>query len=311
MTRHYTLPGRSPAMTRVSRTLTQVTTAALLVLGGCSDEQPTGPEPLPAPVASVTIVPETIQLTVGETRQLAASPRDAQGNTLTRPVTWTSTDADVATVNASGTVRAIAGGTVTIRAASEGKQGNAAVQVQVAIPAELELSRSNLMFTGIAAIQSPAPASVNVTAKNGVANGLVAQIHYGTGDPQGRLTATFSATAAPAALTITTQTGMLLPGSYTARIALRSSTKPEIMEKSVNVMFVVQPRPAAERAQRRPPRLRGRPQRRDVLLGHERGRTARHRRAHGPESTRQGRRRPHVLSDHGRRRAHLRPGGKR
>ena len=36
---------------------------------------------------------------------------------------------------------------------------------------------------------------------------------------------------------------MLLPGSYTARIALRSSTKPEIMEKSVNVMFVVQPGP--------------------------------------------------------------------
>ena len=71
MTRHYTLPGRSPAMTRVSRTLTQVTTAALLVLGGCSNEQPTGPEPLPAPVASVTIVPETIQLTVGETRRLA------------------------------------------------------------------------------------------------------------------------------------------------------------------------------------------------------------------------------------------------
>jgi uncharacterized protein YjdB len=51
--------------------------------------------------------------------QLSATPRDAQGNVLVRPVQWTTTDAAVATVSANGLVTGISTGTALIIATSE------------------------------------------------------------------------------------------------------------------------------------------------------------------------------------------------
>src|SRR5207249_3753143 len=86
--------------------------------------------PPPAPVASVSVSPASASVSVGQTVQLAATPKDANGNPLTgRTVTWSSGNSGVATVSASGIVTGVSPGAATITAASEGKGGTAAVTV--------------------------------------------------------------------------------------------------------------------------------------------------------------------------------------
>ena len=85
----------------------------------------------PAPVATVTVTPSSATIEVGESAQLAAVLRDAAGVELTgRSVTWTTANASIVQVSATGEVTGVAvGGPVTITATSEGKQGTAQVTV--------------------------------------------------------------------------------------------------------------------------------------------------------------------------------------
>src|SRR5213083_1386954 len=83
------------------------------------------------PVASVTVTPGTASLTVGQTVQLTATLRDANGNPLTgRVITWQSSNSAIASVNGSGLVSGVAaGGPVTMTATSEGQSGTASITV--------------------------------------------------------------------------------------------------------------------------------------------------------------------------------------
>jgi len=82
------------------------------------------------PVASVTVAPTSASVHVGDTLRLSATPWDSSGNILAgRSIAWTSDSTAVATVTSSGLVRAVAAGSSTIRATSEGKTGTAAVTV--------------------------------------------------------------------------------------------------------------------------------------------------------------------------------------
>src|SRR5207244_13004142 len=84
----------------------------------------------PAPVATVSVSPASINLQTGQTSQLTPTLKDANGNVLTaRAVTWSSDNGSVATVNATGLVTASGVGTATITATSEGKSGTASVTV--------------------------------------------------------------------------------------------------------------------------------------------------------------------------------------
>src|SRR5207247_7334120 len=66
----------------------------------------------------------------GQTVQLTAPPKDANGNTLAgRTIAWASSNPAAATVNTSGRVTGVAAGTATITATSEGKSGTAAITV--------------------------------------------------------------------------------------------------------------------------------------------------------------------------------------
>jgi len=86
--------------------------------------------PAPVPVASVVVTPASSQVAVGSSATLTATTRDASGNTLSgRVVTWSTSDAKIATVTTSGVVTAVAAGTVTITATSEGQSGTATVTV--------------------------------------------------------------------------------------------------------------------------------------------------------------------------------------
>lgn len=82
------------------------------------------------PVAAVDVTPVTSNLVVGQTSRLSARLRDASGSTLTgRMITWSSNGSSVATVSSDGLVTAIATGTATITATSEGRSGSATVNV--------------------------------------------------------------------------------------------------------------------------------------------------------------------------------------
>ncbi|MES2177596.1 MAG: Ig-like domain-containing protein [Gemmatimonadota bacterium] len=82
------------------------------------------------PVGSVVVSPGSAGLFLGATQQFTAAVKDVGGNTLAgRVVTWATSNASVATVNASGLVTAVAAGSATITAASEGKSGTATITV--------------------------------------------------------------------------------------------------------------------------------------------------------------------------------------
>jgi len=82
------------------------------------------------PVANVMLLPNRVDATVGGTYQLSASAFDANGTALTdRAISWATSNPGVATVNGSGLVTAVAVGTATITAGSEGKSSTATVAV--------------------------------------------------------------------------------------------------------------------------------------------------------------------------------------
>ncbi|MGH7519916.1 MAG: Ig-like domain-containing protein [Gemmatimonadales bacterium] len=84
----------------------------------------------PVPVHTVTVIPSSVNLVVGDTTLLRAALTDSTGSALFgRGIEWTTSDAGVATVLASGFVRAISAGTVTITATAEGHSGTAVINV--------------------------------------------------------------------------------------------------------------------------------------------------------------------------------------
>ena len=114
--------------------------AALLILAAAcgSDSSTTDPGAKPPPVvsvASVDVTPQTAEMIAGQTTKLNATPRDAAGNALTgRAISWTSSNANVASVDNNGTVTGVVAGNATITASSEGKSAAAAITVRPAAP---------------------------------------------------------------------------------------------------------------------------------------------------------------------------------
>jgi len=85
----------------------------------------------PAPVATVSLSSAGETLVPNQTVALTATPKDAQGNPLPgRVVAWSTSAGEIATVSAGGLVTAVAIGTATITATSEGKSGQTAIIVQ-------------------------------------------------------------------------------------------------------------------------------------------------------------------------------------
>ena len=83
-----------------------------------------------APVAWVELTPATLSIEEGDSHTLVAVPHDAQGNILTgRAITWSTSDASVADVDAEGKLTAKKVGTSTITATSEGRAASVALTV--------------------------------------------------------------------------------------------------------------------------------------------------------------------------------------
>ena len=81
-------------------------------------------------VAMVSVGPAEATIKVGLSLRMSATVRAATGATLTgRVVTWTSSAPAIGRVSSDGQVTAVAPGTATITATSEGKQGSATITV--------------------------------------------------------------------------------------------------------------------------------------------------------------------------------------
>jgi hypothetical protein len=145
---------------------------------GCGGD-PSGPG-APAPVATVAVTPAAATLLVGATTQLAATVRDTAGNELTgRAVTWASTAPAVAGVSATGGVTGMAVGSATIMASAEGKNGTAAITVQV-LPTIRAMSGDAQVDT--VAQTLPQALVVEVTGSDGtVSAGVVVSFAVGAG----------------------------------------------------------------------------------------------------------------------------------
>lgn len=99
-----------------------------------------GGSDLPPPVLDVVVVaidvtsPTTALTSLGSTVQFQADARNASGFIITGPTfTWISSNTDVVTVNPSGLATAVANGTVTITATTDGIQGSARLTVSQAV----------------------------------------------------------------------------------------------------------------------------------------------------------------------------------
>ncbi len=84
---------------------------------------------IPRPVTSVVVTPSSADVVAGSTEQLSAETRASDGTDLMRATTWMSSNTAVATVDANGLVTAVAPGSATITATSEGVMGTANINV--------------------------------------------------------------------------------------------------------------------------------------------------------------------------------------
>lgn len=84
-------------------------------------------------VTSVSVTPASATVTAGQSVQLAATPKDGAGQTVSgRTVTWASSSSSVATVSSSGLVSGVAAGTAKVTATVDGVVGASSITVQSA-----------------------------------------------------------------------------------------------------------------------------------------------------------------------------------
>src|SRR5438552_17941750 len=102
--------------------------ATLAACSGGNTVSPPPPPPPPAPVATVSLTANAATLVPQQTLQLVATPKDAAGTALSgRTITWSSDAQAAATVDGNGLVAAVAAGTATVTALSEGKSAAATI----------------------------------------------------------------------------------------------------------------------------------------------------------------------------------------
>lgn len=193
-----------------------------------------------APVSSVRVAPDSMDLPIGLTSMLDAFPLDNTG--AFRPgssIVWASSDAQVATVDDSGGVVGVGSGTATISATARGITGTARVRVGPA--PTIALASDSIIFNAQAGQGSPLPQSVGITNTGGLtlAGLTVGTIDYGTG-PQFWLLTQLDTTVAPANLSITAATGGITQaGTYVAHIPIIAGGASNSPDTLVVVLEVV------------------------------------------------------------------------
>jgi uncharacterized protein YjdB len=145
--------------------------------------------------ATVTITPSSATLSAGSTTQLAAQVRDAGNNLLTNAaVSWSSSNAGIATVAGNGTVTGVAAGSATITATSGSASGTATVTVQAVVQAQ---PSSLVILSGN---------NQSGTAGSTLSNPLTVRVRDQSGNNLPGVTVTWSVTSGGGSLSQTTST---------------------------------------------------------------------------------------------------------
>jgi uncharacterized protein YjdB len=109
------------------------------------------------PVASLRVSPANATLLTGQTAQLQAEALDNDQNVLPgRQVLWFTSNATIASVSPNGTVSALAAGTATITATSEGKTATARVDVTLPRQAAIAVSPASATIGVLESVQMSA-----------------------------------------------------------------------------------------------------------------------------------------------------------
>lgn len=155
---------------------------AQVACGGGGDN--TAVAPAPSPTATLTIEPSSLTLITGQSARLVASATGPGGASVSLgAVVWSSSSAQVATVDGAGTVTAISVGTVTIRATSGA--ASATMSLRVSPPIQGDVAIADVQWTqgvqrdgdgGAFPMVEGQPAVLNVVLRSstsGVASGQV------------------------------------------------------------------------------------------------------------------------------------------
>jgi hypothetical protein len=147
-----------------------VTLAITIACGGDSSGPPA------VATVDVSIAGDVV---VGQTVQLTATPRDANGNALTsRTVAWSTSNASIATVSNTGLVAGVSSGSATITATVDGKTGTRTLNV---IPPPVATVTVTAAQTTVQTGTTTQATAVTRDANNNVVTGR--EISWSTNNP--------------------------------------------------------------------------------------------------------------------------------
>jgi plastocyanin len=188
--------------------------AALLMLGvlllatGCGGDSVTGAGPKPATVAIIEV---RGPLFVGQSWQLEARALDGAGAEIAAgDPSWTSSNAQVATVTESGLLTAVAAGKSTVRATINGRSASTELTFEDLPPATVTVTMTGANF---------APADVTIRLNGSVAFVFPATAHdvvFGT-SPAG------APTDIPSTVNTTVRKVFAQTGDFTYRSTVQSA----------------------------------------------------------------------------------------
>jgi uncharacterized protein YjdB len=123
-------------------------------------------------VETVAIAGDLSPVPVVTTRQLSATIKDSEGTTLTRPVSWSSSNPAILSIDAAtGVATAKTPGSVTVTATSEGKSGTATITVVPGPPSKMIVNAGdNQSVAAGAAVPTPPSVKVTDAGDNPIAN---------------------------------------------------------------------------------------------------------------------------------------------
>jgi hypothetical protein len=177
-------------------------------------------------VSSITIVPASVTLVVGEDVELVATVIGEGGEVLSgASPTWSSDDPPIATVNSFGVVHGVSEGTALVRATFGDAWGTGTVRV---VPGPgIEISQSAVeMFAG-AGGAPPQPQILHVTnSGTGTLMGLGVEVEYPS-EATPWLRAELAGTEARTSVTLTADIEGLEEGVWSATLVIASSM-PEV-----------------------------------------------------------------------------------
>ena len=118
--------------------------------GGGSGE---GDPDTPPRITTISVSPSDLTLqALGATLQLEATSWDRNGNIVSAPFSWSSSDTAVLTVDSNGLTTAVSNGAATVTVRSGAVSASATVTVEQA-PARITLSSDEIVLTALGATQ--------------------------------------------------------------------------------------------------------------------------------------------------------------